>query len=102
MISLIEQHRAEVAALCRRTGARRLDVFGSAARDDFDPATSDIDFLVEFDELPPKAYADAYFALRESLENLFGRPIDLVTTDSVENPFFRERIEAERKPVYAR
>jgi predicted nucleotidyltransferase len=102
MTSLIEQHRAEVAALCRRAGARRLDVFGSAARDDFDPATSDIDFLVEFDELPPKAYADAYFALRESLEDLFGRPIDLVTTDSVENPFFRERIEAERKTVYAR
>jgi predicted nucleotidyltransferase len=102
MTSIIEQHRDEVAALCRRAGARRLDVFGSAARDDFDPATSDIDFLVEFDELPPKAYADAYFALRESLENLFGRPIDLVTTGSVENPFFRERIEAERKPVYAR
>jgi predicted nucleotidyltransferase len=102
MTSLIEQHRAEVAVLCRRAGARRLDVFGSAARDDFDPATSDIDFLVEFDELPPKAYADAYFALRESLENLFGRPIDLLTADSVENPFFRERIEAERKTVYAR
>jgi len=102
MASIIEQHRDEVAALCRRAGARRLDVFGSAARGDFDPATSDIDFLVEFDELPPKAYADAYFALRESLEKLFGRPVDLVTTGSVENPFFRERIEAERKPVYAR
>lgn len=102
MTSLIEQHRDAVAALCRRAGARRLDVFGSAARGDFDPASSDIDFLVEFDELPPKAYADAYFALRESLEALFGRPIDLVTTGSVENPFFRERIEAERRPVYAR
>jgi hypothetical protein len=102
MTSLIEHHRAEVAALCRRAGARRLDVFGSAARGDFDPATSDIDFLVEFDELPPKAYADAYFTLRESLERLFGCPVDLVTAGSVENPYFRERIEAERKPVYAR
>lgn len=102
MTSIIEQHRDEVAALCRRTGARRLDVFGSAARGDFDPATSDLDFLVEFDDLPPKAYADAYFALRESLETLFGRPVDLVTAGSIENPFFRERIEAERKSVYAR
>lgn len=102
MASIIEQHRDEVAALCRRAGARRLDVFGSAARGDFDPATSDIDFLVEFDELPPKAYADAYFGLRESLERLFGRPVDLVTARSIENPFLRERIEAERMPVYAR
>lgn len=99
---VIEQHRDAVAALCRRAGARRLDVFGSAARSDFDPVTSDIDFLVEFDELPPRAYADAYFMLKESLEQLFGRPVDLVTTGSVENPFFRERIDAERKPVYAR
>ena len=94
--------RDDVAALCRRAGARRLDVFGSAARDDFDPATSDIDFLVDFDDLPPPSYAQAYFTLKESLERLFGRPVDLVTSSSVENPYFRERIDAERKPVYAR
>jgi uncharacterized protein len=103
LIDIIQQHREDVAALCRRAGARQLDVFGSAARDDFDPATSDIDFLVDFDEdLPPRAYADAYFTLKESLERLFGRPVDLVTASSVENPYFRERIDAERKPVYAR
>lgn len=102
MTNVIEQHREEVAALCRRAGARRLDVFGSAVREDFDPATSDLDFIVEFDELPPRAYADAYFTLKESLERLFGRPVDLVTEGSVENPYFRERIDAERRPVYAR
>lgn len=102
MTSVIEQHREEVAALCRRAGARRLDVFGSAVREDFDPATSDLDFIVEFDELPPRAYADAYFTLKESLERLFGRPVDLITEGSVENPYFRERIDAERRPVYAR
>ena len=102
LIDIIEQHRDDVAALCRRAGARRLDVFGSAARDDFDPASSDIDFLVDFDDLPPPSYAQAYFTLKESLERLFGRPVDLVTSSSVENPYFRERIDAERKPVYAR
>lgn len=102
MTSIIDQHRDEVAALCRRAGARRLDIFGSAIRDDFDPVTSDLDFLVEFDELPPKAYADAYFTLKDSLEGLFGRPVDLLTDSSVENPYFRERINAERQPVYAR
>ena len=49
MLSLIAEHRAEIAALCRRFGVRRLAVFGSAARGaDFDPARSDVDFLVEF------------------------------------------------------
>jgi uncharacterized protein len=102
MTNIIEQHREQVAALCRRAGARRLDVFGSAVRADFDPATSDLDFLVEFDALPPTKYADAYFALKESLESLFGRPVDLVTEGSLENPYFRDRIYAERKLVYAR
>ena len=66
MTNVIEQHREEVAALCRRAGARRLDVFGSAVRDEFDPATSVLDFLVEFDDLPSAKYADAYFALRRA------------------------------------
>ena len=102
MTNLIEQHREEVAALCRRTSARRLDVFGSAAREDFDPTTSDLDFLVEFDDLPPAKYADAYFTLKESLEALFHRPVDLVTDAGLENPYFRDRVIAERKLVYAR
>ena len=102
MTNIIEQHREEVVALCRRAGARRLDVFGSAVRADFDPATSDLDFLVEFDDLPPAEYADAYFLLRENLESLFGRSVDLITEGSLENPYFRDRIYAERKLVYAR
>jgi predicted nucleotidyltransferase len=102
MTTVIDQHRDEVAALCRRAGAKRLDLFGSATRADFNPATSDLDFLVEFDELPPKQYAAAYFTLKESLESLFGRPVDLVTEASLENPFFRSRVYAERQPVYAR
>ena len=85
-----------------RSGARRLDAFGSAVRDDFDPVASDLDFLVEFDDVPPATYAQAYFSLKEGLESLFGRPVDLVTSSGLENPFFRERIDAERRTVYAR
>ncbi len=102
MTKVIDQHREEVAALCRHAGARRLDVFGSAARADFDPATSDLDFLVDFDPLPPVRLADAYFELKEGLEALFGRPVDLVTQSSLSNPYFRERVMAERQEVYAR
>jgi uncharacterized protein len=102
MTNIIEQHRSEVAALCRRAGARRLDAFGSAVRADFDPATSDLDFLVELDDVPPADYAQAYFTLKEGLEMLFGRPVDLVTGSSLANPYFRDRIAAERQTVYAR
>src|SRR5471030_2371445 len=100
MTNLIDQHLDEVAALCRRAGARRLDAFGSAVRADFDPQSSDLDFLVEFDDVPPAAWA--YFALKDGLESPFGRPVDLVTGSSVANPYFRERILAARKTVYAR
>ena len=62
----------------------------------------DLDFLVEFDDVPPATYAQAYFSLKEGLESLFGRPVDLVTSSGLENPFFRERIDAERRMVYAR
>ena len=52
--------------------------------------------------MPPAAYAEAYFTLKEGLESLFGRPVDLVTNSGLANPFFRERIVAERRTVYAR
>src|SRR5687767_985080 len=101
MGSVVDAHREALVDLCRRTGAKRLDLFGSAARTDFDPERSDLDFLVEFEELPPAQYADAYFQLKDSLEALFGRPVDLVTTVSLENPYFRERVLAERQLLYA-
>ena len=102
MTNPIDLHHEEVAQLCRRSGARRLDVFGSAIRDDFDPDRSDLDFLVEFDDVPPAHYAQAYFTLKEGLEKLFGRPVDLVTGSSLANPYCRQRIASESRTVYAR
>ncbi|WP_428985560.1 nucleotidyltransferase family protein [Sphaerotilus microaerophilus] len=61
----ITDGRDDIAAFCRRHHARRLELFGSATRSDFDPACSDLDFLVSFDELPPVAYYDAFFSLKE-------------------------------------
>ncbi len=101
-MKLVDQYRDEVEALCRKLGTRRLDAFGSAVRADFDPATSDIDFLVEFDDLPPAAYAQAYFALKEGLEQLFGRSVDLLTPSALLNPYLQQRIAEERQTVYAR
>ena len=56
----------------------------------------------EFDNVPPAQYADAYFALKEGLEALFGRPVDLVTENNLSNPYFRDGVTAERRIIYAR
>ena len=101
MIAAITSHREELAALCRRFHVRRLDVFGSAARGDFDPACSDLDFLVEFEPLQPGAYVDAFFGLKEGLEALFAKPVDLVTAASIRNPYFRQGVERTRALLYA-
>lgn len=87
-------------ALCRRFKVRRLDLFGSAATERFDPGRSDFDILVAFDDLPPGAYAEAYFGLRAALEDLLGRPVDLLTEPALENPHLRSRIDAERRPLF--
>lgn len=102
MIEAIEQRRDQVAALCHRTGARRLDVFGSVVRGDFSQTSSDLDFLVEFDDLPPARYANAYFTLKDGLECLFGRPVDLITDSALTNPYLRQRVTAESRTIYAR
>lgn len=102
MIDLIHSNRRALTELCDRSGARRLDVFGSAARGDFDPARSDLDFIVEFDALPPAQYAKAYFELKEGLESLFERPVDLVTVPALINPYYKQRVTSESCNVYAR
>ncbi|MDR3535251.1 MAG: nucleotidyltransferase domain-containing protein [Acetobacteraceae bacterium] len=90
-----------IADLCRRFRVRRLDLFGSAATGrGFDPARSDLDLLVAFEPLPPVDYANAYFGLREALEALSGRPVDLVTEAALENPYLHRRIETERRPLF--
>lgn len=93
--------RIEITALCRRFGVRRLDAFGSAVRDSFDPGSSDLDVLVEFVPLPAASYAHAFFSLKEGLERLFGLPVDLVTLNSLVNPHLRERVISERRNLYA-
>lgn len=101
MIGELTRHRAEVAALCRRFGVLRLDVFGSAATGDFDPTRSDVDFLVELD--PPEGLSrfDAYFGLKEGLEALLARPVDLVAPSALANPYFAAAVERSREPLYA-
>lgn len=101
MHPLIQDRQQELAQICARHAVRRLEIFGSATTDRFDPAQSDFDFLVEFEPGIPAEMADRYFGLLQDLEDLFGRPIDLVMLKAIKNPYFLEGIEATRTLLYA-
>lgn len=101
MTRLVEEKRDDIGRLCRRYAVRRLELFGSATGEDFDSETSDLDFLVEFQPLKPGEYADAYFGLLEGLQQLFGRPVDLVMPRAVKNPYFLEAMNQSRTLLYA-
>jgi predicted nucleotidyltransferase len=90
----------ELAKVCDAYGVKRLEVFGSAFRSDFDPSESDIDFLVEFSDEHQLSPFERYFGLKEALERLFQRPVDLVEERAIRNPYFREAIEQDRTLVY--
>lgn len=90
----IADKKEEMAAVCQCYGVARLDVFGSAARGaDFDPQTSDTDFLVEFDPDSSLAPFDQFFDLAEALRMTLGRPVDLVESGAINNPYLRAAID---------
>ena len=78
MVPLVAAKHEALARLCRRFRVRRLELFGSATAGRFDDDTSDLDFLVEFDDFEPAGYADAYFGLLEELQAFFERDVDFV------------------------
>jgi len=97
----IDVRRDALAALCRRFGVRRLELFGSAVTGRFDPEASDLDFLVEYDNPDAPGASDRYFGLIEALEALFGRRVDLVVARAMRNPYFIRQVNAQRRVVYA-
>jgi predicted nucleotidyltransferase len=101
MVPVLEDRRQAIAELCARFGVVRLDVFGSALRDDFRPGQSDLDLLVEFGPMDPFALADAYFGLLEELRGLLGVKVDLVMSDAIKNRYIAREIERTKQLLYA-
>ena len=101
MVDVLQDKRDAIAKLCVRYGVARLDVFGSALRDDFRPGESDVDLLVEFAPMDGYEKAVAYFDLLEALQELLGVEVDLVMTGAVKNRYIRRDIERTRQLLYA-
>ncbi|MCY3731739.1 MAG: nucleotidyltransferase domain-containing protein [Rhodospirillaceae bacterium] len=102
MHAAIADKKEELVELCLRHGVIRLEVFGSAARGtDFDPQTSDADFLVEFRPENGRTSLRQYFDFAEALRHTLGRPVDLIESGAVRNPYLRAAIDRSRELVYA-
>lgn len=98
--SIISEKSGDFNNLCRKLGVEKLELFGSGAREEFDPAKSDLDFIVSFFRDHRLGLADRYLELAEGLESLFSRKVDLLTIGSIKNPLFRRNIERSKKLVY--
>ncbi len=100
MIAAVAENAAEIGRLCGRHRVQRLALFGSAATGRHRAGTSDFDFVVEFPSLPPGAYADHFFGLKEELESLLGGPVELVVGSAIRNPYFRRSVEQTSTTLY--
>lgn len=99
MISLISDNKDAIAALCRRFGIRKLDLFGSAATGAFESASSDIDFIVDLGGYEP-GVTRRFLQFADALEALLGHTVDLITEEQIQNPYFRYSVDQSREPIH--
>ncbi len=95
----IDAYKPRIKTLCIENKVKNLFVFGSVLTSNFNE-NSDIDFIVDIDSSDPLDYADHYFALKFSLEDLLNRPIDLLENKAIKNPFLLQQIEQTKALVY--
>jgi len=100
MNKIITDKIQDLRRLCKEYRIKTMYAFGSITSDKF-KQISDVDLLVEFESLPLELYSDYYFALHYKLSELFGRKIDLVTENSLSNPYFIQEVERTKKLIYA-
>ena len=100
MENIIIEKLDELKALCQSHDIKTMYVFGSVCTDQFS-IKSDIDFLISFKEISIDKYTDNYFSLKYKLEELFKRKVDLITENSLSNPYFIESIEETKQLLYA-
>ncbi len=100
-MKLIEMNMDKIISLCQKYKVSKLWVFGSILTDRFND-TSDVDFSVKFDKksIPLLDYADNYFDFLDELKSLLSRNVDLVTEDSLTNPYFIQSLNSTKQLIY--
>ena len=98
-MSIIDGNIDQIRNLCLMYNVSKLFVFGSVLTSDFN-TSSDIDFVVDFSDVSLYDYADNYFDLKSSLENLLNREVDLLEDKAINNPYLRQSIDSSKKMIY--
>ena len=100
-MNLIDNYKNQITELCDNHKVQALYLFGSVLTDKFND-TSDIDMLIQFNQVELLEYFDNYMDLKEKLEKVLNRPVDLVENQAIRNPIFRKIIDREKRLFYER
>jgi len=100
-MGLIDTYKNQIQRLCENHKVKTLYSFGSVNTKRFTP-DSDVDLIVDFKIDDPIEYTDNYFDLKFELEKILNRPIDLLESKALKNPFLKERINKTKVLVYER
>ncbi len=101
MHSIISNNIERIRQLCQKYKVNNLYVFGSVVSNELSES-SDIDLLIEFYDMGYADYADYYLEIAEEFEELFNKPVDLITTKSLNNPILIESINQTKKQIYGK
>lgn len=101
MLHLSDHDEKRLGELCAEFGVRRLELVGSGLTDDFDPAKSDVDFIIEFGDPGSRGAFMQYMGLKLEMESLLGRPVDLIELSQLTNPYLIRSLTERRKSIYA-
>ena len=100
-MNLIDIHKEQIFELCEKHNVKELYLFGSILTDKFNDS-SDIDMLIQFNQIELIKYFDNYMDLKEKLERILNRPVDLVENQAIKNPIFRKVLDREKRMIYER
>lgn len=100
MHPIVTQHQPQIRAICLKHKVSRLYAFGSVTTGKFDDTTSDIDLIVELNETDPIIRGELLMNLWDSLEDLFGRSVDLISTQPILNPYLKATIDQSKVLIY--
>jgi hypothetical protein len=100
LMTLIKERYTDFVELCRSHRVDKIYAFGSSITDHFDPEKSDIDIVVKVDINDPIDRGEALLSLWDKLESLFKRKVDLLTEESIRNPYLKANINRTKKLIY--
>jgi predicted nucleotidyltransferase len=98
-MNILNTYKNQINELCESHKVKHLYAFGSVLTTSFD-SKSDVDLIVDFGEIDVKDYADNYFDLKFSLEDILKRPIDLLESQAIKNPYFKQAVDQTKELVY--